>query len=115
LTDGVEILHREFIAGDPERETSFQVTQEEMEVGRQIYQLRTEAGMSQAELAQRIGTTQSVISRLEDAEYEGHSMAMLRRIAAALGKRVVIGFVDLEAAASSRFEAEPLQSEETLA
>jgi hypothetical protein len=34
-----------------------------------------------------------VICRLEDADYEGHSPAMLRRIAAALGKRVEIRFV----------------------
>jgi hypothetical protein len=40
-----------------------------------------------------IGTTASVISRLEDADYEGHSLAMLRRIAAALNKRVEIRFV----------------------
>jgi hypothetical protein len=34
-----------------------------------------------------------VICRLEDADYEGHSMAMLRRIAEALGKQVVVQFV----------------------
>ena len=42
---------------------------------------RTEAGLSQKELAEMIGTTQSVISRLEDADYEGHSLSMLSRIA----------------------------------
>lgn len=41
--------------------------------------------MSQAELAQRVGTTQSVIARLEDAEYAGHSLTMLERIAVACG------------------------------
>jgi hypothetical protein len=40
-----------------------------------------------------IGTTESVISRLEDADYTGHSLSMLRRIADALGKRVEIRFV----------------------
>jgi hypothetical protein len=38
-----------------------------------------------------------VISRLEDADYEGHSLPMLRRIAAALGKRVEVRFGDLPA------------------
>jgi hypothetical protein len=37
--------------------------------------------------------TFSVISRLEDADYDGHSLAMLRRIAAALKKRVEIRFL----------------------
>jgi predicted transcriptional regulator len=49
--------------------------------------------MSQTELARRIGTAQSVISRLEDADYDGHSLAVLNRIAAALKQRVQIRFV----------------------
>ena len=36
--------------------------------------------MTQAELARKVGTTQSVIARLEDAEYTGHSLTMLERI-----------------------------------
>ncbi|NLX21224.1 MAG: transcriptional regulator, partial [Phycisphaerae bacterium] len=39
------------------------------------------------------GTTPSVISRLEDADYQGHSLSMLRRIAAALNQRVEIRFI----------------------
>jgi predicted transcriptional regulator len=52
--------------------------------------LRTAADLSQKDLAQRVGTTQSVISRLEDADYDGHSLSMLERIAHALGHRVCI-------------------------
>jgi hypothetical protein len=37
-----------------------------------------------------IGTTQSVISRLEDADYRGHSLRMLARIAAALNQRLTV-------------------------
>ena len=50
-----------------------------------VHDLRTQAGLTQKELAARIGTTPSVISRLEDADYGGHSLSMLRRIAAAVG------------------------------
>jgi ribosome-binding protein aMBF1 (putative translation factor) len=67
-----------------------------LEVASRIHKLRTEAGLSQQELAERIGTTQSVISRLEDADYEGHSLAMLNRIAAAMKRRVEIHFVPLK-------------------
>jgi transcriptional regulator with XRE-family HTH domain len=49
--------------------------------------------LSQRELAKRVGTTASVICRLEDADYRGHSLAMLRRIAAALDRRLEIRFV----------------------
>ena len=67
--------------------------QANLDVAREIYELRIKAKLSQAELARKVGTTQSVISRLEDADYDGHSLAMLRRIAAALEKRVGIRFV----------------------
>jgi predicted transcriptional regulator len=46
--------------------------------------------VTQKELAKLVGTTQSVIARLEDADYEGHALSMLSRIAAALNKRVDI-------------------------
>ncbi len=62
-------------------------------VAQLIYAARNKAGLSQAELAERIGTKQSVISRLEDADYEGHSLSMLHRIAAALGQCVEIRFL----------------------
>ena len=58
-----------------------------------IYDARTSARLSQAQLARLVGTTQSAISRLEDADYDGHSLSMLQRIAAALHKRIEIRFV----------------------
>ena|SRR6266700_3192483 len=64
-----------------------------LDIARKIYELRAKAKLSQAQLAKKVGTTQSVISRLEDADYGGHSLAMLRRIASALEKRVEIRFV----------------------
>ena len=63
------------------------------EVARKIYALRTQAGLTQRQLARLVGTTASVIAQLEDADYEGHALAMLNRIAAALDKRVEIRFV----------------------
>ena len=67
--------------------------QANLDIAREIYELRLKAKLSQTELARKVGTTQSVISRLEDADYDGHSLAMLRRIASALEKRVEIRFV----------------------
>jgi ribosome-binding protein aMBF1 (putative translation factor) len=91
-TDATKILAA--IAGsDPKRQQSFEEEVANREVAQKIYELRQHAGISQAELARRVGTTQSVISRLEDADYEGHSLAMLNRIAAAMERRVEIRFV----------------------
>jgi predicted transcriptional regulator len=55
-----------------------------------IYDARKDANLTQQQLADLIGTTQSVIARLEDADYEGHSLSMLARIAAALNQRLEI-------------------------
>jgi ribosome-binding protein aMBF1 (putative translation factor) len=62
-------------------------------IARMIYDARSQAGLTQKELGKLVGTTQSVIARLEDADYEGHSLNMLNRIATALDKRVDIRFL----------------------
>ena len=79
----------------PDFEASLQEELANMDIARKIYELRKKAGLTQKELAKRVGTTASVISRLEDADYEGHSLSMLRRIAAALGKKIQIRFVSV--------------------
>jgi ribosome-binding protein aMBF1 (putative translation factor) len=62
-------------------------------IARMIYDARSQAGLTQKELGKLVGTTQSVIARLEDADYEGHSLNLLNRIASALDKRVDIRFL----------------------
>ncbi|PYT31951.1 MAG: transcriptional regulator [Acidobacteria bacterium] len=69
------------------------------EVARKIHALRTAASLTQSQLAKLIGSTASVICRLEDADYEGHSLAMSRRIGGALNQRVEIRFVPMRCSA----------------
>jgi ribosome-binding protein aMBF1 (putative translation factor) len=91
-SDALVLMNR--LTGDsPEMAELLEQERANLDVAQKIYELRTKARLSQAQLAKRVGTTQSVISRLEDADYEGHSLAMLRRIASALEKRVEIRFV----------------------
>ena len=82
-----------YVGDNPERQAAYEQELRNAEIAALLYRLRNRAGLSQRELAKRIGTTASVICRLEDADYEGHSLAMLRRIAAALNRRVEIRFV----------------------
>jgi DNA-binding XRE family transcriptional regulator len=96
ITDGMEILERRYVRNDPEMQKLVQEEFEKLQIGQQIYDLRKEANLTQDELADMIGTTGSVISRLESADYDGHSLKMLERIAVALGKKIDIRIVDRE-------------------
>src|SRR5207249_10702178 len=108
-TDAIEILHRRYYQGRPDRIAALEEARANDEVARKIYQLRTKAGLSQRQLAKLVGTTASVICLLEDADYEGHSLSMLRRIATALHRRVEIRFVPLRHK-SRRSETHPLRT-----
>jgi predicted transcriptional regulator len=88
-----EFLYKRYIAGDRKREAEYEEEVINAEIARKIYALRTKAGLTQQELADRVGTSKSAISRLEDADYQGHSLSMLKRIAVAVDKRVEIRFV----------------------
>jgi ribosome-binding protein aMBF1 (putative translation factor) len=92
-SDAIEILHRRYYQGKPERIVQLEKARAEDELARKVYELREQAGLTQARLAKMVGTTESVISRLEHSDYTGHSLSMLRRIADAVGKRVEIRFL----------------------
>ena len=93
-TDGMKILDR-MIGDDADLREMCEQATVNAHVAQVIYDARTEAGLSQTELARMIGTTQSVISRLEDADYEGHSLSMLSRVAQALDREVKIDLVPI--------------------
>ncbi len=62
------------------------------EIAQMIYTTRSQAGLSQTALAEAVGTKHSVITRLENADYQGHSLAMLQLIAEALNQRLEVRF-----------------------
>src|SRR6516162_10908912 len=89
LNDALVIAKRRYYK-TAERRRDLEEARVNAEAARLIYQLRSDAKLSQSELAKLVGTTQSVVSRLEDDDYDGHSLTMLARIAAALGQRIVL-------------------------
>ncbi len=93
-SDAVDILKRRYGKTKKARE-ALEEARAGADIARRIYKLRTDAGLSQAQLAKLVGTSRTVITRLEDDDYDGHSLSMLRRIAAALNKRVEIRFMPL--------------------
>lgn len=97
----LQFAYERYVGKDEKKAEAFEAELANADVARKIYDLRSQAGLTQTELAKLVGTTASVISRLEDADYEGHSLAMLRRVAAALNQRVEIRFVPVKGAAQS--------------
>ncbi|MBI2876734.1 MAG: XRE family transcriptional regulator [Candidatus Tectomicrobia bacterium] len=93
--DALKILDS-LVGDDPELRQMIAEETLNAQIAHMIYDIRTQAGLTQQELADLIGTKQPVIARLEDADYEGHSLSMLKRIAEALHKRVKIQLVPAE-------------------
>ena len=92
-SDGLEILYHRYVEGRPARMRALAEAQLNAQIAQEIYALRTKAGLTQKQLAKLVGTTDSVISRLEDADYRGHSLRTLHRIALALDQKVEVQFV----------------------
>jgi DNA-binding XRE family transcriptional regulator len=80
------------LAANPELAKAVDEESFNADIAQQVYDLRREAKLTQKELAELVGTQQSVISRIEDADYDGHSLTMLKRIASALNRRLKVEF-----------------------
>ncbi len=87
--DFAAVIRRK-LAADPALLDAVQKEQLNAEIASQIHAARTEAELTQKELARRVGTAQSAIARLEDASYDGRSLSMLWKIATALNKRLSV-------------------------
>jgi ribosome-binding protein aMBF1 (putative translation factor) len=101
-SNALQHAYDRYVGENSERVESFEDELLNARIASQIYDLRTKAGLTQSELAERVGTTASVICRLEDADYEGHSLSMLRRIAEAVDKRIEIRFVPKKGSGSRK-------------
>jgi ribosome-binding protein aMBF1 (putative translation factor) len=82
-----------YVDDKPNSIASFEEEMLHARIAKRIHDLRVEAGISQRELAHRIGTSPSAISRLENTKYRGHSLSMLQRVAAALGRGIELKFI----------------------
>ena len=94
-TDAVEIME-DMIGDDQQLHQMYAEAYINAHVAQLVYDARTEAGLTQTQLANLIGTKSSVIADLEDADYEGHSLTILNRIASVLKRKVIIDLVPLQ-------------------
>jgi ribosome-binding protein aMBF1 (putative translation factor) len=96
--NALEIIRQE-TGVDARTNPDVQAFRRPFEVAQMIYDARTAAGLTQQQLAERIGTQQPVISQLESADYEGQSLTMLERIAEALDLEVQLRLAPVSAVA----------------
>lgn len=81
-------LKAELLA-DAETAEAYHAMAEEYSVAHELIAARARAGLSQNEVAQRMGTTQSVIARMESGK-RPPSMRTMQRFAQAVGGHVVL-------------------------
>lgn len=93
--DATKILER-MVGDDAELQLLIQLSDITADIAEQVYEARTERSITQTELAVLIGTSQSAVARVENADYDGHSIRTLVKIANALKFRVQINFAKEE-------------------
>ncbi len=78
---------------DRETRESFEEERLALQIAQRILHLREVLGLSQQTLADRMGTSQQTVSRLESGTYEGYSLKTLEKLAEATGTQLKIDFV----------------------
>jgi DNA-binding XRE family transcriptional regulator len=96
-TDGLKILDRLFGADDANWERDVRRARSEITVGQQMCALRKKRGLTQAQLAKMANTSVPAISRIENANYDGRSLKVLRKLVQLMDGRLTIQIEDNEA------------------
>jgi DNA-binding XRE family transcriptional regulator len=85
----IEEKHREMLVGDPEYAQAFADMEEEFQLVRELIRARIKSGLTQKQLAEKMGTTQSSVARLESGS-SLPSLRSLKRYAYATGSKIKI-------------------------
>lgn len=85
-TDAGELMDQ-WYGGDPEWDRMVAEEEIRARIGQVVYHIRTQANLTQVKLAEMIGTTQPVISRVENGDYQGSALEMLMRVCLATNRR----------------------------
>ena len=99
-TNAVKILDQ-MVGADSEMRAMLEEERANLRVARMVYEARTAARVTQAELAARVGTQPWVIARLEDADYEGQTLGTLARIVRSLDQRMEVRLAPRQAATAA--------------
>ena len=75
---------------DPEVRREYELLETEFELAKEVLDLRKQQNLTQKQLAERMGTSQPAIARIESGNYRNVSLAFIRRLAQALGAKTEI-------------------------
>ena len=91
--DDLDRLTEKLLKQDPGLAEEFEKADRAFDIAFQIYDLRKKSGLTQKQLAELVGTAQSNIARIEDAEYEGYTLKNLEKVTRALKARIEIRII----------------------
>jgi transcriptional regulator with XRE-family HTH domain len=88
-------MHKKWMK-EPKYRKAYEALEEEFVLASAVVDVRNRAGLTQEELARKMGTTQPVVARLESGRGRP-SMRTLERLAEATGSRLLISFAPIDA------------------
>ena len=95
-SDAFQWAYNKYIGSDPEEVALYEEERIKADVAQAVYNLRNQASLSRKQLADLVGTTESVIEDIEEVDYEGDFLAMASKIATTLHSRVEVRLVPVE-------------------
>ena len=93
VSEMMKFLCDRYIQIDPGLKEGMDEERWHNDIAQIIYDLRTQSGMSQKELAIKAGISESDVEKIEDADYDGNVIDMFRKIIAAMDKKIEIRVV----------------------
>lgn len=91
--DDLDRLTEKLLREDPSLQEEFVRAEQAWDIAFQIRDLREQAGLTQKQLAELVGTKQSNIARIEDADYTGYTLKTLEKVTKALRARLEVRIV----------------------
>jgi ribosome-binding protein aMBF1 (putative translation factor) len=102
-SDGLKWLYEKYVSNDAESVALLKEYELMADIAKQVYELRNQAGLTAAQLADLVDVGESVIEALERADYAGDALGMLVRIASGLNRKLEVHFVPTSAAEPAEF------------
>ena len=96
-------LIRDF-RSDPEQDELFRQSEAELALADRMTEMRLDAGLTQAELAERLGKTQAYVAKMEAGGYDRCGIGTLQTFARALGHQLDATAMFVSSSAHGRFD-----------